>query len=166
MTETVKEKASLLILGFSILVSGIVFGFIVWLFWPWPSVSQTGEAKVINTPSYGYFKTGDLIRWTTPEVCQPSGRTDAAVYAVLENSIYGDTFRVGTPVTDREFDLGPNIPECVQNNRTSAYVSGDLPTGTYHFEIRACVKNPTPRPKCETFQGPTNVNIVRVVGNE
>lgn len=166
MGEETKHAVNVSILYFVIVLAVSVGVFFGWLFWPYPSVTKTGTSVVINTPESGYFKTGDVIRWTTPEVCQPNGDTKATVYAVLEFETDFGIAISKTPVVSRDFIIPKGFPTCAKDNPTSAWVDGDLPTGTYRFEILACVYNPTPQPKCELFDGPNNVRIVRVSGNE
>jgi hypothetical protein len=164
--EKTKERAWSSALGAVITVSVILLGTLVWLFWPYPRVTSTGTGTVSNLDSRGYFETGDVIRWTTPEVCQPEGRTDVTVQAILDFAgPDGAVATSDTLVVSRSFDVR-GFPECVRDNPTTAYVDGNLPSGTYRFEVRACVQNPTPRPKCDTFPGPTGVKIVRIAGNE
>jgi hypothetical protein len=121
---------------------------------------------VTNLPEDGVFKTGDLMRWTTPEVCQPTGKTVATVYAVLDFPTEYGTAVVKTPLVERDFFIPEGFPLCNEDNPTSVYINGNLPTGVYHFEVLACAYNPTPQPECTLSQGPKNVRIERMVGNE
>lgn len=165
--NVVKERTWGTVLGAVICVSTLLIATLLWLFWPYPTVTSEGVGVMTNTPAIGYFQTGDVMRWTTPEVCQPSGRTEVTIHAVLDfKEPGGDGVATSeTLVVSRTFDVN-GFPECVTNNPTSAYVDGDLPTGTYRILIEACVQNRSPRPVCETFAGPTNVKIVRVARNE
>jgi hypothetical protein len=166
MSEKVRHKINLGLLVIVIIFALGVASFFIWLLKPYPKVTISGESRVINTPVSGTFETGDVIRWETDEVCQPAGRTTADVFAVLEFQTEYGVAASRTPIVSRDFQIPSGFPGCVKDNPTSAYVDGDLPTGTYRFEIVACVYNPTPQPECKTFQGPSNVRIKRVVGNE
>jgi hypothetical protein len=149
-----------------IVVSAVLMGTLVWLFWPYPEVTAKGAARLTNLDERGYYTTGDVIRWVTPQVCQPTGRTDVEISAVLDfKNETGGVAESDTLVVSRSFDV-KGFPECVTDNPTSVYVDGSLPTGTYRFIVRGCVDNPTPRAKCEDFAGPSNVKIVRIAGNE
>lgn len=165
-TQKIKERAWSSVLGAVISVSIILIGTLIWLFWPYAKVTTQGVGTLSNLDSRGYYTTGDVIRWTTPEVCQPEGRTDITIQAILDFSgPDGATATSDTLVVSRSFDAR-GFPECTVNNPTAAYVDGNLPTGTYRFEVTACVQNSTPRAKCGTFAGPTGVKIVRIAGNE
>lgn len=164
--EAVKQKVWGGALGAVIVVSALLIGTLLWLFWPYPSVDVVGKGVLANEPADGIYKTGDVIRWTTPVVCQPSGKTVATIYAVLDfTNDDGGVVVSRTPMATRDFRV-KNFPECVNDNPTSAYIDGTLATGTYRFEVEACVYNPSPRPKCETFLGPSGVRIKRIAGNE
>ena len=166
MTEHAKHKFSLFVLSIIIMFAIGVGFFFVWLLRPYPTVTVSGVSKVNNTPSDGSFKTGDVVRWTTGEVCQPPGKTTAEIYAILDFKTEFGVVTSKTRVVSREFTTPTGFPECIKNNPTSVYIDGDLPSGIYRFEIEAGVYNPTPQPECRTFQGPNNVKVIRVVGNE
>lgn len=166
MTEKIKEKRDFSIFILSLLFAFVVIVFCVWAFWPYPKVTSEGTAKVVNTPASGFFKTGDLITWSTPEVCQPGGASIAEVFAVTEFDTGKGVLTVRTKLVEREFQIPDSVDDCIKNNRTGAYVDGTLGSGTYKFEIFACVKNRGPQDKCAIYQGPSDVKIVRVVGNE
>jgi hypothetical protein len=164
--EKLKETTWGTILGAVVVVSVILMTTLLWLFWPYPSVTTKGTAILTNLDKRGYYETNDVVRWVTPQVCQPSGVTDVVVFAVLDfKNDTGGVASSETTVVARTFDV-QGFPECVDNNPTSAYISGNLPTGTYRFVVEACVRNPSPRPKCDTFDGPASVKIVRIAGNE
>lgn len=161
-----KDRAWSSALGAVISVSIILLGTLVWLFWPYPSVTSQGSAVISNADDRGYFQTGDVIRWTTPVVCQPSGRTEVTIEAALDFAGPNGAEAVSeTLVVSRTFDV-KGFPECVEDNPTSVYVDGNLPTGIYRFTVHACVQNSTPRGKCGSFAGPSGVKIVRIAGNE
>lgn len=147
-------------------VSVVLMGTLAFLYWPYPEVTTKGSPVLTNLDKRGYYTTGDVIRWTTPKVCQPSGRTDVVISAVLDfRNDSGGVAETDTVVVSRSFII-KGFPECNIDNPTSAYVDGNLPTGTYSFIIRACVDNPSPRSKCGVFPGPNNVKIVRIATNE
>lgn len=119
--------------------------------WPQPKVTWSGVPVLTNEPADGTYQTGDVVRWVTPEVCQPSGRTIVTFKARQE-------FPQGTsdtPILDREFTVKPDmLPECVTDNPTALYLTGVLPSGTYTILLEACVPNRFGR-ECATFVGPT-----------
>jgi hypothetical protein len=138
--------------------------FFTWLFWPYPQVTRTGDPVLVNLPERGYYQTGDVIRWVSPEVCQPAGVTTVTIHAQLKFPIPPDFVgTVNTKLVDRDFELP--IDTCTENNPTSAYVDGNLGTGVYQLHLKVCTYNPSPRPKCETFTGP-KVRVQRITGNE
>lgn len=164
--EKTKEHAWSGILSAVVVTAVILIGTLVWLFWPYPKVTAQGVGVLSNPPARGYYQTGDVIRWTTPEVCQPEGRTEVTIEAVLDfTNPEGATATSETLLVSRNFEV-KGFPECVQNNPTTAYIDGNLPTGTYRFTVHACVINPTPRAACDSFAGPSGVKIVRIAGNE
>jgi hypothetical protein len=167
MRDKLSKARDWAIIGGALLLAVPIMAWVIWTIWPYPTVTSTGQAYLTNLPADGKYRTGDVIRWATPQVCQPSGEVNATVYAVLEfkNPETGGVAISKTPVATREFDVR-GFPECVENNPTTAYVDGNLPTGTYRFEVYACAVNTGPRDKCDTFQGPKDVKIIRVAGNE
>jgi hypothetical protein len=129
----------------------LMTAFSMWLWWPYPQVTAVPGTVLVNEPEDGTYQTGDVVRWTTTQVCQPAGQTFVTVTARL-------VFPRGisdTPVVERDFILEGDTPFCIDNNPTSLWLPGSLPTGTYQVLITACVPNPTPRDKCDTFEGPT-----------
>lgn len=166
MRAKTKEHAWSSVLVAVVITSVILLGTLVWLFWPYPKVTTQGVGIVSNLPARGYFQTGDVVRWTTPEVCQPEGRTEVEIEAVLDFlGPDGATAVSETLLVSRNFTV-KGFPECNLNNPTAVYIDGDLPTGTYRFVVHACVQNPTPRGRCGTFAGPSGVKVVRIAGNE
>lgn len=135
-----------LVIAFAVLMAG----FLAWLWWPYPTVTSIPGTTLSNEPVDGAYQTGDVVRWTTTRVCQPPGLTKVTVSARL-------AFPAGsseTPVVEREFWIDAEEDLCIDNNPTSLWLPGSLPSGTYRVEVRACVPNPTPRDKCATFEGP------------
>jgi hypothetical protein len=124
--------------------------FLAWLYWPWPTVTTSGKATLTNQPADGTYQTGDIVRWTTPQVCQPTGQTNVVIRASLG-------FPQGTsetPLVEREFTVNSDEGQCVTDNPTSLWLPGSLPSGTYQIIVTACVPNPSPVDRCDTFSGP------------
>jgi hypothetical protein len=163
MTEHKRNKLAYVL---SLMFAGFVVTFFAWLFWPYPTITANGNAVLVNVPSDGVYKTGDVIRWTKTEVCQPAGKSTAEIWAVRVPAESEPQIILKTLMVHREFEVQDSAPDCVKDNPTSVYLFGSVPTGVYNFEVRVCMYNPTPQPNCTVFPGAQNVKIQRIAGNE
>jgi hypothetical protein len=159
--EAKKAKFYIAPIMFATLVIVITAAYYIW---PIQEVTVKGTPTLVNVPKDGVYRTSDVITWTFPEICQPTGKTTSDIIAVLKFRTDKGEAQIRTKVVSRDFHIPDTFPECIYDNPTSVYVDGTLGTGLYDFEITGCSERGT-RSKCVTFTGPTNVRIERVSGN-
>lgn len=167
--ETNEKRKGRLLLTVAIPLAVIFLVFTAWLWWPYPAVETEGPIEVVSTGSgpNGEYQTNDILRWTTGKVCQPQGKTVAQIWAVAAFPTEDGAIRIRTDLVTRDFQVDRDaLPTCVEGNRTSVYIDGNLSSGYYDFEVEACVYNISPRPICDVYQGPSNIPVIRIAGNE